>query len=450
MPWIFTHWSRTADVASDLDALHWGCVGVSMSRLSLVALLSASTILASACFPRELVEEKEDEDGLDVDPGADGDADTDTDTDADGDTDTDGDTDADGDTDTDADGDTDTDTDTDTPLPLELDTVSPSHGTDAGGLQVALQGSFPDGTTVRMDGRDATIVSNTGSRILVSTPAGMSPGLVDVEVFSEDQTDRLNESFRVWEDGTGLAGAVGELYWTEQVGSYWSSSTNVSYGSASFVPVEPVDFHYQDLFSPTMDSCRPGSYSWGGSFDRIDPELASVSLAAPGAGSLDLDWDSEAEGFYNDDIGSGDWVPSSTFELEVPAGGVLPEGGVLDVVRSGTVPVVTAPAIAGSGVPYIEEDPIFEWTPTGSDWILIQLFVRNASNDAYEDSMYCVVEDDGYYRADSGQLSDWPGGRQADIYLYGVMESGGILPWNNAESRVVGASGVYGAGIIVD
>ena len=57
-------------------------------------------------------------------------------------------------------------------------------------------------------------------------------------------------------------------------------------------------------------------------------------------------------------------------------------------------------------------------------------------------------DDDGYYRADSGQLSAWPNNRQVDIFLYSVVESSGILPWNNASSRVVGASGVYGAGFI--
>ena len=417
-----------------------------MSRLCLAAVLSASSILAPACFPRGVVEEDGDEDGLEVDADTDTDGDAITDADEDTDTDTDADTDADEDTDTDRDA----DTDTDAPLALELDALAPAHGTDAGGLQVTLQGSFPEGTTVRMDGRDATIVSNTGSRVVVSTPVGMSLGLVDVEVFSEDQTDRLNESFRVWEDGTGLAGAVGALYWTEQVGSYWSSSTNVSFGSASFVLVDPVDFQYQDLFSPTMDSCRPGSYSWGGTLDRVDPELVSVAFSAPGAVSLALDWDSEAEGFYNDDIGSADWVPSTTFALEVPSGDVLPEGVVPDVVRSGTVPVVTAPAIGGTDAPSIEEDPVFEWTPTGADWIQIQISVWNATGSGYQESMYCVVEDDGYYRADSGQLSAWPRNRQVDIFFYSVVESAGILPWNNAESRLVGASGVYGAGLIAN
>ena len=420
-----------------------------MRRLFTAALLATTAAFTFSCFPREVVDDAlDDDDGLDVDTDVGEDADTDGGSDADTDTDTD----ADADTDTDADADTDTDADADTdtdapPLPLELEGLSPSHGTDAGGLQVTLGGSFPDGTTVRMDGEDASVISNSGTVLVVTSPAGMSPGLVDVEVEFEDQSSRLDEAFRVWTDGTGLAGAVGVMNWTEQVGSYWAGST-VSFGSASFVLVDPIDFQYRDLFSPTMDSCRPASYSWGGTFDRIDPGLAEVEYSASGLGTLGLDWDASAEGFYSDEVRSGDWAEGTVFDLDVPAGGLLPGGSVPDVVRSGSVPSVSSPEIMGSSPPDIEEDPVFEWTPTGADWIQIQISVWNAAGTAYQDTMYCIVDDDGYYRADSGQLSAWPNNRQVDIFLYSVVESSGILPWNNASSRVVGASGVYGAGFI--
>ena len=64
--------------------------------------------------------------------------------------------------------------------------------------------------------------------------------------------------------------------------------------------------------------------------------------------------------------------------------------------------------------------------------------------------MYCTVVDDGQYRVDSGQLSEWPEDRQIDIYFGAVREPTGTLPWNGAESRVVAVSSIYGAGFVDD
>ena len=428
-----------------------------MRRLILARLLSLSCLLAAAaCFPKAEIDEEDDGADFDTDGGVDGDPDDEDDGDPDdeddGDTDseTDAETDSETDAETDSETDTDggTDTDTDTAPPFELDDLSPIYGTDAGGQQVTLTGIFPDGTTASFGGQAATVVSNDGASLLVETPAGLGLGDLDVRVEHGDSRLLLEEAYRVWADGAGLAGAAGAVSWTERVGTYWSSST-LTFSDAEVYLVDPVDFHWKDLYSPTMDSCRPGSYSWGSSLEPLDTDFTEVSLEAT-SHDFDLAWDGSRECFENDELTSSEWAERTSYDLVVPENDLLPAGTISDFVRTGTVPDLLEPDIAGSEPPDIEEDPVFEWTPSGADWIEIQLALWDSAGSGYQESMYCIVTDDGYYRVDSGQLSEWPEDRQVDIYFRAALESSATLPWNGADSRVVGISAVYGAGFVVD
>ncbi|MEC8423500.1 MAG: hypothetical protein VX000_06965, partial [Myxococcota bacterium] len=309
-------------------------------------------------------------------------------------------------------------------------------------------GAFPEGALAYFDGSAAPVISNSGSNMVVTTPAGIGEGPVDVEVEHDGQRLRLDGAFTVWADGTGLAGAVGAVYWTEIVGSYWSGSTD-PFGRASVYFVDPIDFHWSDLFTPTMDSCRPGAYSWGGEFEMIDPGLTNIELRGT-SGAFQLGWDASEEGFLLEDLDENLWDENAGYDLVAPSSGSLPRLGVNDLLRTGEAPVLYEPDISGSTPPYIEEDPVFEWAPTGADWIEIRLALWDSGRTGYQENMYCVVNDDGYYRVDTGQLSEWPDGRQVDVYFASVVEPSAVLPWNGADSRVVGGAGIFGAGFAED
>ena len=99
----------------------------------------------------------------------------------------------------------------------------PDYGTTAearrspSGALRRLRGGFAGGER-------ATIQSVTEDRIEVIAPAVAAAGPVDVDVESDIGAGQVAGGFTYWADATSQYGALGLVSFTEQVGSYWSST----------------------------------------------------------------------------------------------------------------------------------------------------------------------------------------------------------------------------------
>jgi hypothetical protein len=80
------------------------------------------------------------------------------------------------------------------PVPV-IGSMTPNVGTPGGGDTVTITGSgFTGATTVSFGANPATIVTNTGTQLTVTTPAGTAKAVVDVTVTGPGGTSALNSS----------------------------------------------------------------------------------------------------------------------------------------------------------------------------------------------------------------------------------------------------------------
>ena len=87
------------------------------------------------------------------------------------------------------------------------------------------------------------------------------------------------------------------------------------------------------------------------------------------------------------------------------------------------------------------------WSSGAADAVLIEMIMLDATSTAVDQSITCLVWDDGYFTVPSSAWPYWPTGRQVNVFVSKLQEASGILAFNNSESRVLGATGVMGAGI---
>ena len=83
----------------------------------------------------------------------------------------------------------------------------------------------------------------------------------------------------------------------------------------------------------------------------------------------------------------------------------------------------------------------------GADWALISISVWNSDTTGYQETINCVVRDDGDFTVDGSQFTSWPTSRQVDIRFSYAFESTGTMPWDNTNSKMVGMYAIYGATI---
>ena len=324
--------------------------------------------------------------------------------------------------------------------------LSPDYGTTAGGTVVEITGGPFDGSAEVYFGSTAgSVVSNTESVLTVRTPSVSEEGLYSVTVRAAAGEGSLESGFVFWTDGTGKTGTLGAIEFTEQVGSYWGGTGGVTFGSAAVYFVAPTDIEWYELFAPTLDTCRnEASYSFGGTIDIYDPGVSSIQLS--GVRSMNLSWDSESGYFSIAELTTSQWLANSSYDLQPMTGGGFPEVVVSGFGQTAPTPTLYSPAISGSTPIDISPNPTFSWAATGADWVLITMGIWDSGNTGYQEVINCVARDDGSFRVDTGQFSQWPYSRQIDVYFGPATKATATLPWNNSRSGVIGLSRIYGAG----
>jgi hypothetical protein len=107
--------------------------------------------------------------------------------------------------------------------PVVVGSVTANNGLITGSSTVVVNGNnFVTGMTVTFGGNTCTVTGNTATTINCTTPAGTSPGSVDVTVTNPDgQTDTLTDGFTYVENPTitGISPGVGSTTGTDNSGN---------------------------------------------------------------------------------------------------------------------------------------------------------------------------------------------------------------------------------------
>lgn len=328
---------------------------------------------------------------------------------------------------------------------IAVSSITPDYGTTAGGTVVDITGGpFSSGDAVYFGSAEADIISTGDSVLTVRTPSVAEEGMYPVTVRGAAGEGSLETGFVYWQDGAGLDGTLGVVQFTEQVGSYWSDAGGTTYGSATMYFVAPTAVEWWELFAPSLDTCRnEASYTFGGSVSIYDPGVSSVQLT--GSRSFSLYWDAVDGNYSVDTLSTSEWAANASYDLQPMTGGGFPEVAVGSMVTTPATPTLYTPAITGSSVVGMSPNPTFSWAATGSDWILITLGMWPSAGTGYQEVVHCVVRDDGSFRVDTGQFSQWPYDRQIDVYFGVARKASGTLPWNGSQSGMVGLNRIYGA-----
>jgi hypothetical protein len=375
----------------------------------------------------------------------------------------DADADADADSDADADADSDSDADAD---PLTIDSVSPEWGSNGGGTQVTVTGGpFDDSARIYFTGsatREGEVGIVSQNQLTATVPSSTDVGAVDVKVVTDTRTGTATSAFQYWADGTGKFGVLGGVEWFHYVGSYWSG-TPTDFGDAFLFFTQPTTESYRTLFySPSLDTCV-SNYA-GASADAIDLGVTDVKLTIPTGGTLTLvqdttsTWlyaldDTNADG-YRDDLRANQYSQNGTYGLRPISASGFPSF-ILDdlaVTPSGSFQV-TSPAIGGSTVPTFGSNIHFTWTgatnqtgQTPGVYMVAALQRLNPAGDRVVEAVTCAFHDTGDFTVPGSTWSAYPSGVQITVLVGRISETGGTLPYNDADSGVVGSYWVIGAG----
>ena len=355
-----------------------------------------------------------------------------------------------GDTDTDTDADTDTDTDAD--IQPEIESIEPTWGTTAGGTEVTLYGVFDDDASVRVGGVEAellTVLPKKG-KLTFLTPEAGDEGTVNVVLDSAGETAKLEDAFTYYLDGTGLAGLIGAVSWTDQVGDYWASAPSDS-GYAWLIPVVPAEFDWGRVYANALDTCESDqSYSYAPSLTSYDLGNGATASLASGAKTIDLTWDSAGGQLVRETVVAGQFAAGSSYDLTelVPSNDSIPEYAVAGAVDTPAAFTVAAPNITGAAPPQVSKTMAVSWSGgAAADGVFISLGLVNSGGSAYQETVSCHVRDDGSFNIPSGAFeTSGPVDRQINIFVSRYKVASATIPYNGADVMVLGEYTVFGAG----
>ncbi|MBL8618485.1 MAG: IPT/TIG domain-containing protein [Deltaproteobacteria bacterium] len=334
-----------------------------------------------------------------------------------------------------------------TPDPIEItvDAPVPAYGINAGGDTVLITGGPFDATAaVRFGAELASVLSWSATRLEVRTPASTRTGLVQVAVETETGAGARAGAFTYWPDGRGLTGAVGVVEWTSQVGGYWGG-TPVAEGAASVYFLDPVDTAWWQNFATALDSCEGESYAPTTLY--VDsPTASSIELRSGSGRSLTLSWDGTFNGYINDALTAGAYGAGELYSLSALSADRVPAVAVANFARLPSPLSVSNPALSGADPDTLARGEAITWTPASNDWILFTLHLYNGVGADSIETVTCVARDDGSFTPDSSKFTLWPVGVQLTIFASAARDvPGGVLPWNQANSRVAGLNTIMGA-----
>lgn len=249
------------------------------------------------------------------------------------------------------------------PAPPELLQVDPAYGLTTGDDRVRLTGRNLGAVhTVRFGGDDdAPIAYQSESELLVQTPRFLAPGLIAVEVESDEGVAVLESAFLVLEDRTGRQGLVG---WSQWLGSALDGAGG---GEAGVLFVDGAISDAATWYG------QPGACTAAAptapALSVLDPGLAFARLDTTGQ-SLELLRD-EGAGYpqFLRQLGSREELGGGKAWALVAEQGVLPAFTLEGVATGARFDGLKAPSLTLEGT--VTRSQMWEWSPGVGDWLLL-------------------------------------------------------------------------------
>ena len=349
------------------------------------------------------------------------------------------------DVDVDTDSDSDSDSDSD-PGPLEIRGIDPEYGVDSGGTVVTIDAGvlLTDDVEVTFGGVPATIRTAEVDRVIVEAPAVGLEGAVDVVVSSGERSERLTGGFFYWADGSDRAGLIGTVSNYDFDRPYLSDDPQQR--RAVLYYVDPIEFEWWHLYAGQLDACVRDYRRDGAQIDILQPGLDSLVLDN-GLERVVLGPDADGES-YGTDLQTGWFANGQRFELSHGAGDPgWPEitiDAVADMPDAGFR--VTSPSIDSSYLAIRDGGFDLRWSGgTSGDVILVSINRYNFLGDL-QDEVTCALVDDGAHFVPDSVWSGWSFTGTLTFMVGRAQSSPAKLPWNHADTRVVGIQWFYGEG----
>lgn len=355
-------------------------------------------------------------------------------------------------------------------IPNLISSISPAYGSTNGGTEITIIGGpFSGDARVTIGGYPATLLSNMGSQIRVSTPMASVEATAEVRVDMDAGFGISPIGFHYFEDGTNQSGAFGQVEMIEFLGGYWLDGngnpiTNGAKEGSFFIGFhQPADFQWWQFYTPTMDSCAKAGidadgddiydnndyYTYSGEIMVTDIGTNTLTLSSQSIQTLSRGSSSteDINYFFYQVAGLPEAaiIDNSFFSLDIPSG-TLEGLNIPQFARASKRTVPSSPVMTGADPMAISSTQTFTWNPSGGDWIQIQMYHRNSLG-FVDSNIRCIAQDDGVFTI-SNFHQNWVYGETIYIMFSRIFESNTRLPYNNAESRVTGVYTVIGAGIM--
>ncbi len=346
-----------------------------------------------------------------------------------------------------ADADADADSDADADLgPIAIDSLTPDYGTNAGGTPVLIKGGpFDTSVQVTFGGVPGVVAPNVSTNeIRVMTPASAEAGVVDIEVTTNSGSGSQEAGYRFFLDGTGMAGTMGFVYWAHFLGDYWSNAAD-SGGAWWSILNAPEQRTLPEIFyGPNLDACVSNHSDEGFFVDDLEVPITTLRVNNR---AIVLNWDS-SQYAWTKVLGVGDFVQSANYDLDMIDASAYPEFSVGNFARTPSTFLLASPNLNTLG--YLrQQDLTFQWTQATADEMLIVLTRMQdvGGTTTPQETVTCRITNNGNGGTFTVPTSVWTGwgGDYLEIDIAALTYAAGSLPFNNANSGVVGAYWLVGA-----
>jgi hypothetical protein len=346
-----------------------------------------------------------------------------------------------------ADADADADSDADADLaPIAIDSVTPDYGTNAGGTPVLIKGGpFDTSVQVTFGGVPGVVAPNVSTNeIRVMTPATADAGAVDIQITTNSGRGSQEGGFRFFLDGTGMAGTMGFVYWAHFLGDYWSNAADTG-GAWWSILSAPEERTLPEIFyGPNLDACVSDHSDEGFFVDDLEVPITTLRVNNR---AIVLNWDS-SQYAWTKVFGVGDFVQSANYDLDTIAASAYPEFSVGNFARTPSTFLLASPNLNTLG--YLrQQDLTFQWTQATADEMLLVLTRMQdvGGTTMPQETVTCRITNNGNGGTFTVPTSVWTGwgGDYLEVDIAALTYAAGSLPFNNANSGVVGAYWLIGA-----
>jgi hypothetical protein len=330
---------------------------------------------------------------------------------------------------------TDPPTDEAPPVELVISEISPTFGTNAGGVELELRGGpFTADAVVEVGGAKAVTLSATPSTLRVRTVKVEDSGWVDVVVTTATDSVTAPRSFQLWEDAFGKTGLYGSTTSLTYFGYGWDDAVaGTTTRNAIAAVVNPVERTYMETWGASIGSC---AQDYAPERALVPYQTGADAVTLVGNEELVLAASLEADGWFTaDDV---PWVKlpgNTTFDLSPIAGGDdWPSFGVPDVTHTPMQFAFATPKFDGNRYAQLGNNVSLTWTGPAADYVILHMSQLRSGNLDTVEEWDCVLPDTGSYTIRSSAWDTWRSGNLLLIQLARVDETTVELPHNRSST----------------